>query len=387
MKKIVTKAQYEKVVELFLSGMSYRDIADTVGISEYSVRAEIKRKELNKKDDIEQTELEVYALENRIAELYKEGYTVKQICDEVKKSKGYVSKVLRSRLLLGYTKERMNKVVELYQSGVPVTTLAKDMKMSNRTVSRILNSKGIQTKRAVEWTEDKINSILDMYSNGISINNISKEMRMSNKTVANILKSRGIKTNRLDTLDVKKERVKAIKDLRDKGYTIKEISDKLKLSESQIGHLVSNNKELRVRSFLNSEDSCKIAELYKKGHPTKDIAEQFNISIDRVYKIASYKNIKRIVKNTKVDEAEVCDRYSKGISIEEIAKELNISTTTVLRVAKRNNLKTRRNNIDDSVKDKIIEMKLQGVTLNGIAEKCNVSISTVCRVVANYNKK
>lgn len=126
-----------------------------------------------------------------VIRLHNEGWTQPRIAKELGINQQYVSRIilrvgLRSAPSLGKYDER---VAELYLSGLTVRDVAATLKISPSTVMDSLQRKGITTRRPCPpsiLSESETASVLEQSRDGVSASDLSKQFNCSRQTIYNI---------------------------------------------------------------------------------------------------------------------------------------------------------------------------------------------------------
>lgn len=313
MKRIITKEEYEQVIELYTSGMLQAEISSITGISRESVRSELRRKGLiccNLTDNNERvvekkfTQLDedqiiaqcreqskdIYEL---VVNLYTSGITVAKVSLVCNLSMTTVERYLRQFKVTKRDSSKpkgdefYDRLVECYKNGMSNSELRQTFGLTQASLSRILLSFGYDIDKKPIKLSDKQKKAVAMYLDGIKIMDICKELKMDKITVLKYVRklgypTRGSESGRIKSID--KEKVDTIIRLHKDGLSDEEISKKVGTSVATVH---ANVRELKAKNGYNHrlDDSVKeeIKQLVYNGLSTPKISRKLDIKESTIY--------------------------------------------------------------------------------------------------------
>lgn len=142
----IPESEYDKIVDMYLNGLTHKEISDKYGASDVTIGNILKRRNIKSK--------------NRTYKLDKEDY---------------------------------QKIIILYQGNMSINDIASRFNISNSYVRKILNDNGIETPNSkyFNFTYDDIAKMYDMYMSGLSSYDIAKIYNMHSTSVINWFKKYG----------------------------------------------------------------------------------------------------------------------------------------------------------------------------------------------------
>lgn len=291
-------------LEMYISGMTYKEVADTLNISITAIRNEVKNKSTIINGDTEEN----IKLRNRILERKNLDSNYKKISDEtfkeidrlilkgepfkkIARETGVSPKSVRVRAYnLGIdcsenkqealNREIVDKIVQLYKEGNKIKDIGEILNVSTKTVTKYLKSEGehINKKgRPTIYNDETIDKVLEMYDSGISASDISDSLNLAITGIVALLKKNGkIVSNRTPLND---ETIANILKMHDNGENIYDISDKMRVSVAKVKSILKNNdREVVEKIPLTEEEVNKIIQLKKDGFAVRHIAVEMGIS-------------------------------------------------------------------------------------------------------------
>lgn len=245
LKKKVTKTMYDKAIELYMSGVSIKDISEELDISTSSIRSELKRKELfnselrgksidkteeNKKETVEVNKIkDVKEKERNVTSNFT--YAKPNISKPIEDIKPIKSAVEIDR-------ENKIKIIGLHRLGIDLAGIVKETGLSSVYVMSILGSimkPGDSIIKKYGVSADMRYTIVNMCKVGMSVSSISVDTGVSIDVIANIIRDSKV----LNKKQTKNTTIERISRLYDKGYTTYEISKELTISYSQVAFHVN----------------------------------------------------------------------------------------------------------------------------------------------------
>lgn len=166
------------------------------------------------------------------------------------------------------------------------------------------------------------------------------------------------------------------------GYNIKEIANKLKISEVIVYNYVAHG-----RKITTNEEREKMIKLFNAGYSYTAIGKIFNRSRTCVRKrIQSPARVRcsqceNTINDSKLRKMKVMAK--DGVSLETIAKELDANLSSIKYRLHHSGLRTPNKFISEDEVKEFIKLYKQGKSYNQIARLCNRSKSAVSRHLHN----
>ena len=258
----------KKVLELNKKGNTNTKIAEILGISEGTVRNDLKK-------------------------LAEEGEIIKKNKSEKKRQT---------------QEERRTKVLELKEEGKTNKEIAKILGTSEMTVGKDikeLEKQGIPVKKSLEKRK---NQILTLNKEGKSNKEIAEMLGISIGQISYIIKQlkdqgENIKKNPTkEKKQIREERRAKILQLKLEGKTHQQIAEILGISTTTIYKDIKKLKSQNVTvGSIKQERRAKVLELNAKGKTNREIGAILGISMTTVYNdIAKLKSEGRTIKSNKI---------------------------------------------------------------------------------------
>jgi predicted transcriptional regulator len=171
---------------------------------------------------------------------------------------------------------------------------------------------------------------------------------------------------------VDEETKNKIFELRDKGMTVKQISESLGIKEYVVSYVLKKNPDKfknKKRLGLTKEEKKKILELRKKGIKRAEIAKIINRSLTAVsaFLVRHDLKIKQRKWSSITDEEKklVIEKRKEGLSLWEIHKITRLSTTAIAKILKEAGIPTSRTNLlnKESIIKNVHKVKLSYIIL------------------------
>ena len=139
----IPESEYDKIVDMYLNGLTHKEISDKYGVSDVTIGNILKRRNIKSK--------------NRTYKLNKEDH---------------------------------QKIVTLYQDSISINDIASRFNISNNYVREILNNHGIKTPNSkyFNFTYDDVAKMYNMYVSGLSSCDIAKIYNIHSTSVINWFK-------------------------------------------------------------------------------------------------------------------------------------------------------------------------------------------------------
>jgi DNA-directed RNA polymerase specialized sigma24 family protein len=202
------------IVRLYKSGMSMQEVADTVGVSEPTVRRTLKRKGVKSRPSGVPWVLVDPAERQAVVTMYQSGMPVTQIADQLGHGDQKVSDVLKEegiqvarRAHYKLLPSQQLEVIKLYQQGESLRGIGDMFGVSRTMVMDILEEYNIP-RRAAGWSykrhgprkrqrysklspEERI-AVISMYQDGATLQELADEFDVSTSCIASALEAHGV---------------------------------------------------------------------------------------------------------------------------------------------------------------------------------------------------
>lgn len=271
-KKLDGMTTWEKVLYLLKRKFAHREIAYIIGCTPQNVSnvtlkllkdGKIKEEEIppkawarmsqnNKAEKMKKRQAKQEKL-RQIYSLYNDGWSYKQIANEVKLCKSAVTQKIHQAFESGVLKRRRTmpskeemerqraRIVELYRKKCTWKQIQKETKVSTAIARRAFSKAGIEVgpNFFTGFDRKKRNArIIKLDSLGYDYEQIAKKVSTSQPTVNRVLKENGITYD----AEVRHERlVRRILDFHEKGYSMARIEKDTKRSTEFIEQVIREN--------------------------------------------------------------------------------------------------------------------------------------------------
>ena len=358
--------QWAKIVELRQSGMSYQEIADTIGIKRNAVAQCIRTY-----NDSVELPWKVPVEDNRYI-----------ISDEVRE---------------GIIREREN--------GAIVSAITKQFGVSAITVNRVLKEVGLT--RPLLSARDK--EIAELALQGKSLTVIAKHLNITHAQVCravrryNRVSDNPIPlTQRLTPLELQERREKIL-ELARSGLTYQEIADVLEIEKHVVSRWIlqyNSTAEHPVKIAKKNEETSDevksgVIQERKKGTTIAEIAKKFEIStttVNSLLKKAGLTDPPQSLHDTLSDrDKEIAELFRQGKTLVEIAEHFGLAHTQVQHVLYRYNrisgvpIPIELFSADQQLLEKMVELARSGSTYQEIADALGAKKNKVYAWINRYN--
>ena len=357
------ESRRKKVARLYNEGKSNKEIEEELGLSDSTVYRDIKV--LIEEGVIEARTEKRDETRRKVARLYIEGKSYKEIAEELGMSMGTVKydlMFLKKSGILGDSSRRKNKseinarrekVARLYKEGKKPKRISEELGVPIQIVEydlKYLKKKGVlemTSKKVAQEIARRRKEVARLYNEGKNAKEISEELGMSYYTISRDIKEL-IKKGMLEKRDRKIHDIDGkIAERRDKvarlyreGKTKKGIAEELGVSAFTIYQDIKALEEQGIieARTKKSDRRREVARLYNEGKSYKEIAEELGLSIGAItYDVTCLKEngmLKYSMKSKKESEInarkeKVARLYNEGKSTKEIAEELKVDVSTV----------------------------------------------------------
>ena len=357
------ESRRKKVARLYNEGKSNKEIEEELGLSDSTVYRDIKV--LIEEGVIEARTEKRDETRRKVARLYIEGKSYKEIAEELGMSMGTVKydlMFLKKSGMLGDSSRRKNKseinarrekVARLYKEGKKPKRISEELGVPIQIVEydlKYLKKKGVlemTSKKVAQEIARRRKEVARLYNEGKNAKEISEELGMSYYTICRDIKEL-IKKGMLEKRDRKihdidgkiAERRDEVARLYREGKTKKGIAEELGVSAFTIYQDIKALEEQGIieARTKKSDRRREVARLYNEGKSYKEIAEELGLSIGAItYDVTCLKEngmLKYSMKSKKESEInarkeKVARLYNEGKSTKEIAEELKVDVSTV----------------------------------------------------------
>ncbi len=373
-KKKTIQDRREKVLVLYNQGNTLIKIAEELGVSINTVYKDVGflRETGRIKGKVNKREEKVNIRRERVAKLYKEGKTEKEIAEILGISFNTVQKdityLIKNGIIEPKITIRRKKVARLYEEGKNKVEISKELGVSVSTVNKdikyLIENGFIEDQETKKKTiQDRREKVLVLYNQGNTVIKIAEELGVSTNTVykdVRFLKETGRIKGKEDREDRKNKKQKVNKReekantrreriaiLYNRGESVRQISEDLGVPISTVYDdikYLGENGIIRLRVKDNELKAKKrreeVARLYNSGKSIKEIAEELGVTIPTVSRdikqLEEEGSIERRSRKSKGVENRIVERrkkvaklYNSGKKLKDIAEELGISTSTL----------------------------------------------------------
>lgn len=191
--------------------------------------------------------------------------------------------------------------------------------------------------------------------------------------------------------------ISTLKEMRELGYSARDISNKLGKSINAIKAIVTRLSlpqvrkdlvNLNMRSVWTTDLLDELRTLAKHGYTKEEASSYFRVSYSTIEGVARHYKIKFRKKNAKVVGIDVSDfsrMWNDGYKISDIAAYFGISKHTVIDITKRLKLPRRLHKTSiysQSLRDEVYELARAGFTNKDISEYTRIPIATVRNMIS-----
>ena len=245
------------------------------------------------------------------------------------------------------SEETKNKIIELYVNthkkiSKILQEVAPDEKISLEEFYDILREYSDNNPDKSMSRQIKDSKILELLDNGLTLTQIKDELGVSIETISQRIKkmrSQGVEIpEKIKTENTEND--KKILELLEKGLTQTQIKEELGVSNKNI---LQRIKKMRSQGIVipnkkkteSEENDRKILELLKKGLTQSEIAEQLNLSRDKVFRNINKMRgrgieiPKREKKENDERDNKILELLEKGFSRKEIVEKMGISKQSI----------------------------------------------------------
>lgn len=324
--QIIVKGFYEKIIDLYDSGMTIPDIAKALGYKQASVYCALSSR--GKLTNGYKKNVSIEARNNEMLEKYRKGTNVSQLMQEYDCSRVTIQKIIQRGVDEGTvkrheriqrTKADMYEVVRLWNEGVPKCRIRNQLNVAPETIDRLLKkaeSLGIEVHRPEKMqvsTENKRakqkkrteDAVRALFEEGLSTEEIASKLNLTNGHVCRVVRYLGLRASRKQVnecgYDIKDITPELVTELWNKGMTLIQIGETVGISGAAVYRRLNaaRDKGLEViphrqRSKSSSGKRHKrrmsaeanIGKLLEENKPIEEIAMTTGFSPSYIYAVA-----------------------------------------------------------------------------------------------------
>ena len=347
----LTPDDQRRMAELYASGRTCRNIADSFGCSRSNVSQTLKKLGVKKRSNGIRIPKEKHP---QIIHFYKTGKSCNEIAKEFGCSSICILHILqknhvkrRPKSFPGkFSKENCQKMVDLYQQGNALESIAARFGCSVKILNRILDEHAVerhpnQTQFQPRFTEEDHRRMVSMYEDGKSQREIAGEFGCRPFALSRIFKKMGIKKPPAPPRHtITPEDREMIVKLRSQGKSYPEIAAKIGCCrETVIAVMRQLNVPIRVQGpdAYSAEDQQRMVELYENGMSLDEIAVGFGCGRQTVISVLQRYGVKVRARGfvgqlTLKKRGQMLAMYEAGYSGAEIASKFDCGLAAVTSV-------------------------------------------------------
>ena len=342
-RKSLTTKQENDVIRRIKEGESQASVARYYAVSDTTIRNTLKRygaweKQVNPKTE-HQIKLEIKHLNNQI-----------------------------NNLVNSLSFEAKTEICNSYEAGASQKFLSKKYKIHNQVLKGFLLRMGVNLRTQAEAQgsipESEYHSIISRYKDGEGSTKIAKSYNCDDRQIITILKKYNVPLRRTQ---IKVELIpyyETIVNRYQAGESMSNIANDYGVERGTIRRILVR-QGVNIRSMEETKraipytDRPKVCNLYREGKSYKEIASEFNCSVDAVRRVLKLGNINprsnregRWPNNGIPShlELEVCERYQSGEPTKNLVRDYQVEQSSIFRLLKRKGYEVRsQGNLGDSV--------------------------------------
>lgn len=206
----------------------------------------------------------------KVKELYAQKFSIAKIAKEINAPKNSINKFLRDeglikKVLIGkISEEEKLKCEDLFKQGYNTTEISKITNHHIKSVQTYLKSLGyvLNRKNLNKKSFDLKIEISKLYMQGLSLKEIGEKINLSEKTISYHIRNLGLNNSQIikEKKDIFK---KKIADLYESGKTIREICKEIGSSRFTVGEIVKD-AGLSRKSFPEANSDLKLSYLQEQ---------------------------------------------------------------------------------------------------------------------------
>jgi DNA invertase Pin-like site-specific DNA recombinase len=278
------EAVVQKIIQAYTSDRkSLRDIAVLVGMDRVTVKNILKRNNIPLRSRIEAMNEKLSFgedIENKIVNMYQEGYLPNEIIEKVHVSNTTIFRILKKRNIetkgkLGLVKrypakkrkfvkqtdEFEQSLIQDYMSGLTTYDLEKKYGISRTHICKLFAKRNVEMRSVRALSDEEENKAIELYSTTeLPSSKIADQFNVTTTTLYNILKKKDIslRENNVSPLAGKDNE---IIDLYNLGESADKIAKKLHSNPSTIQKILNRNN-IEIRDASHSKQIYTINESY-----------------------------------------------------------------------------------------------------------------------------
>ncbi len=233
--------------------------------------------------------------------------------------------------------------------------IAKSLSINHGTVRRVLSKEGVPIReetrniRRNKLNDGQRQEIAERHRRGASTRQLATRFQVSRSTICRVLKSRGV--------------------------------------------IIHDGQPWKYRNKLTERQKSEIIERYGKGENIYQLAEDFPISAQCIWKLLSRSGLVRSRRTTEGQKQEIVKRYGEGESTTHIADALGLCQPTVSKILKENDIVIRgdidgtkyKHKLSETQKLDIVKRYENGESTHELAERFSVSQRSIWGLLKRRN--
>ena len=406
-KEITQNITKELLQEKLDTGKEPKEIAQELGISTATCINHMEKYGLTS-THMRITRNVASITKEQLKNLINSGKTKKEICKILNIGDSTYSRLLNRFEIVTSQKESLQKNANITKEqlqavvdkDLPLIEACKELGISKSAYNVLLTKFGIKTKtmlnkeRLDAITEEQFRSLLDA---GLTAAEIQKELNISTKFYYTLMRKFNIEVKKYDVKGNDDDLNKNIGKLFLEGYSIKEIAEKVNISEDMCRRLLKNQGHVMQPTVLQNKKKQitkeQVLEVLAKGQTTKENYEELGLTESSYYSLLSKYGIQTNAQKQRSEIAaltisNVKDLLSANKSLPEICDELNISESTFYNILAKHNVKTPKQTSSmhnkTITKEKFVDLVNQGKTANEICAELKIKPSRYIRLKFIY---
>ena len=391
-----TNITKEALQEMLAKGKSPKEIANEFGVSTACCLNHLKKYGLKTERTIVKENIDSIKKEY-FKSLIGSDKTVNEICSELNISHSTYGRLLHRFGLETSLRTSMKKNAEITKEqlqdvvdrDLPLKVACEELGISKSTYNVLLTKYGIKTKTMLH--NERVNSITEtqfrsLLESGLTADEIQKELQISTKFYYSLMNKFKIQVRKYDVKSNDNKLRKDIQSLLAQGVPIKDIVERLNITEDICRYIMKKLGCLSQREELNQRKSEitkeQLWEQLAKGKTVKENYQDLGLTESSYYSLLSKYGIKTELQKrkeelSKVTVGDVQLLLAENKNLSAICKELKICEETFYRILSYHNIQTerqkslRRNKTIS--REVIVGLIKQGKTIKEICEELKIS--------------
>jgi len=292
----------------------------------------------------------IYVDPKKLEELTSKGLSYRQIAEVMGISKATAFKYCKknginsaiSSVQLDYDKFDRGQVETLINEGKSLSQVGKILGVGISTVRSLLKRFGLMTKQAkslAQIDEAELCALIDM---GLSQKEIAKALNIDDPgALTPLIKKYGKKVTQAK---VDRIPLSELKMYLKQGFTLEDLGKKYQVSPQYIKKKLENHglKTQSMKGITNEITKQELMACIEKGMNISDIVKAYSVNKANVIKVLKDNGINIPKKRYPVSKAEVAEAINNSKTYVELSKKLHVSYRTARTLAKHYNLSTNR---------------------------------------------